>query len=56
MLSASDPIPGGVKHSVLKKGAAWRHCLHGKTNPDYFQLVNRGGKGLEPVGYGYRLD
>ena len=39
-----------------------KHCYEnpsdGKTyhepSPDYFKLVYRGGKGLEPVGYGYR--
>jgi len=39
-----------------------KHCFEnpsdGKTyhepSPDYFKLVYRGGKGLEPVGYGYR--
>ena len=39
-----------------------KHCYEtpsdGKTyhevSPDYFKLVYRGGKGLEPIGYGYR--
>jgi len=39
-----------------------KHCYKNKSDgktyhepsPDYFKLLYRGGKGLEPVGYGYR--
>ena len=41
----------GLKH-------CYEHPSDGKTyhepSPDYFKLVYRGGKGLEPVGYGHR--
>ena len=41
----------GLKHG-------YENPSDGKTyhepSPDYFKLVYRGGKGLEPVGYGYR--
>lgn len=44
----------GVKHGVLKKGGDPGDTAFMETNPDYFQLIWRGGEGLEPVGYGYR--
>ncbi len=53
LISHSDQFRG-VKHAVLKKGGSPGDTAFMETNPDYFQLVNRGGKGLEPVGYGYR--
>jgi predicted dehydrogenase len=53
LISHSDQFRG-VKHSILKKGGSPGDTAYMETNPDYFQLVNRGGKGLEPVGYGYR--
>jgi len=53
LISHSDQFRG-VKHSVLKKGSSPGDTAYMETNPDYFQLINRGGKGLEPVGYGYR--
>ena len=53
LISHSDQFRG-VKHSVLKKGSSPGDTAYMETNPDYFQLIDRGGKGLEPVGYGYR--
>ncbi|MEI6845728.1 MAG: hypothetical protein WCK36_01620, partial [Candidatus Firestonebacteria bacterium] len=44
----------GVKHSVLTKGTEPDDKLYYETNPDYFQMIYRGGKGFEPVGYGFR--
>lgn len=44
----------GVKHAALKKGGDPGDTAFMETNPDYFQLVWRGGDGLEPVGYGFR--
>ncbi|MBI3831132.1 MAG: Gfo/Idh/MocA family oxidoreductase [Planctomycetes bacterium] len=44
----------GVKHAALKKGGDAGDTAFMETNPDYFQLVWRGGDGLEPVGYGFR--
>jgi len=53
MLSHSDQFRG-VKHAVLKKGGDPGDTAFTEPNPDYFQLIWRGGEGLEPVGYGYR--
>ena len=41
----------GVKYSFENKvDGKYYH----EPSPDYFKLLYRGGKGLEPVGYGYR--
>ncbi|HYF51068.1 MAG TPA: Gfo/Idh/MocA family oxidoreductase [Planctomycetota bacterium] len=53
LISHSDQFRG-VKHSVLKRGTGPGDTAYMETNPDYFQLIHRGGKGVEPVGYGYR--
>jgi predicted dehydrogenase len=44
----------GVRHSLDVKGTDPGDTYYQEPNPDYFQLVYRGGEGLEPVGYGYR--
>ncbi len=44
----------GVKHSMIQKGNEPGDTYYVETSPDYFQLIEYGGKGLEPVGYGYR--
>jgi len=44
----------GVKHCYLEKGGDPGETVYAEPNPDYFRLVNVGGKGLTPVGYGYR--
>jgi predicted dehydrogenase len=45
----------GVKHSYNTKGTAEDdNKFYHEPSPDYFKLIYRGGKGLEPVGYGYR--
>ncbi len=44
----------GVKQSMITKGSDPGDTFYNETNPDYFQLIYRGGEGLEPVGYGYR--
>ena len=44
----------GVKHSYKTAGDAPGDSKYNEPSPDYFKLVYRGGKGLEPVGYGYR--
>ena len=41
----------GVKYSL--DGPLDGKYYH-EPSPDYFKLIYRGGKGLEPVGYGYR--
>lgn len=44
----------GVKHSYITKGDHAGDSYYNEPSPDYFKLVERGGKGLTPVGYGYR--
>ncbi|MHA1517121.1 MAG: Gfo/Idh/MocA family protein, partial [Alphaproteobacteria bacterium] len=41
----------GLKYSYNEK---LDDKYYHEPSPDYFKLVYRGGKGLEPVGYGYR--
>jgi predicted dehydrogenase len=53
MIFHSDQFRG-VKHSILEKGSDPGDTAFMETNPDYFQLVSRGGEAMEPVGYGYR--
>ena len=50
---------GYLEHSDAFRGV--KHCftahadkLYNETNPDYLQMVPTGGKGMRPVGYGYR--
>jgi predicted dehydrogenase len=44
----------GVKHSYLIKGNDSGDSFYNEPSPDYFKLIDRGGDGLVPVGYGYR--
>jgi len=45
----------GLKYSLNSKGAdPGDDKYYHEPSPDYFKLVYRGGKGLEPVGYGHR--
>ena len=44
----------GVEHAYLDKGDSPGDTVYAQVNPDYFQLINVGGKGLKPVGYGFR--
>jgi D-galacturonate reductase len=44
----------GVKHAYIKKGSQPGDSFYNEPSPDYFKLVERGGRGLTPVGYGYR--
>jgi len=53
IISHSDQFRG-VKHSVLVKGSDPDDKYYYETNPDYFQMVYKGGEGYEPVGYGFR--
>ncbi len=43
----------GVKHSCIKKGHAPGDSYYSEPSPDYMKLIDRGGQGLTPVGYGY---
>lgn len=44
----------GVKHSYTEAGKDPGDTVYAEPNPDYFQMVDQGGGGLTPVGYGYR--
>ena len=44
----------GVKHSYVTKGDYPGDTYYNEPSPDYFKLIERGGEGLTPVGYGYR--
>ncbi len=44
----------GVKHSYIRKGDHPGDSYYNEPSPDYFKLIDRGGEGLTPVGYGYR--
>ena len=44
----------GVKHSYITKGGHAGDSYYNEPSPDYFKLIERGGDGLTPVGYGYR--
>lgn len=44
----------GVEHCYVARGGDPGDTLYAEPNPDYFKLVAAGGKGLTPVGYGYR--
>ena len=44
----------GVKYGYNECGTDPGDTLYAEPSPDYFKLVNRGGPGLDPVGYGFR--
>jgi D-galacturonate reductase len=44
----------GLKYSYTRKGLEPGATQYAEPSPDYFQYVEFGGKGLAPVGYGYR--
>ncbi len=44
----------GVKHSYNSTGNEPGDTIYAEPNPDYFQLIDLGGGGLTPVGYGHR--
>lgn len=44
----------GVKYSHLHAGGAAGDTIYAEPSPDYFQYVEFDGRGLAPVGYGYR--
>jgi len=53
MIVHSDQFRG-VEHCYLEKGTDPGDTVYAQPNPDYFQYLDVGGKGLKPVGYGYR--
>ncbi len=44
----------GVKHSYTVKGEAEGESYYNEVSPDYFKLLDMGGKAMTPVGYGHR--
>ena len=44
----------GLKYSFERKGDEEGDSYYNEPSPDYFKLLYKGGRGLEPVGYGYR--
>jgi D-galacturonate reductase len=44
----------GVKHSYTAAGSEAGDTAYAEPNPDYFQLLDLGGGGLAPAGYGHR--
>jgi predicted dehydrogenase len=44
----------GLKHSYITKGNHPGDSYYNEPSPDYLKLLERGGEGLTPVGYGYR--
>ncbi len=53
MLVHSDQYRG-VKASYTEAGTEPGDTVYAEPNPDYFQLVDQGGEGLVPIGYGHR--
>ena len=44
----------GVKCSYNAAGSDPGDTVYAEPNPDYFQMIDQGGEGLVPVGYGHR--
>jgi D-galacturonate reductase len=53
LLSHSDQFRGVKAHFERIDGAPGE-TLYAEPNPDYFQMLDVGGEGLEPTGYGHR--
>ena len=53
LISHSDQYRG-LQYSYLSKSDDAGSTLYAEPSPAYFQYVDLGGKGLVPVGYGYR--
>ncbi len=53
LISHSDQYRG-LKYSYTRKSDDPGATVYAEPSPDYFQYVEFGGKGLAPVGYGYR--
>ncbi len=53
LLSHSDQYRG-LKYSYTSQPSGDGATIYAEPSPDYFQYVDLGGKGLTPVGYGYR--
>jgi predicted dehydrogenase len=44
----------GLKYCYTRKADAPGATIYAEPSPDYFQYADLGGKGMVPVGYGYR--
>lgn len=44
----------GVKCSYNAAGSDPGDTIYAEPNPDYFQMIDQGGDGLVPIGYGHR--
>jgi len=44
----------GLQYTYTRRGGDPGSTIYAEPSPDYFQYVDLGGKGLTPVGYGYR--
>ena len=53
LISHSDQYRG-LKYSYTEKGGDPGATIYAEPSPDYLQYLDLGGKGLTPVGYGYR--
>jgi predicted dehydrogenase len=53
LLSHADQLRG-VRYAYLEPDGAPGATAYAEPNPDYFQYVDLGGRGLTPVGYGLR--
>ena len=53
LISHSDQYRG-LKYSYTEKSGDPGATIYAEPSPDYLQYVDLGGKGLTPVGYGYR--
>jgi len=53
LISHSDQYRG-LRYSYTKRSDDPGATVYAEPSPDYFQYVDLGGKGLAPVGYGYR--
>jgi predicted dehydrogenase len=53
LISHSDQYRG-LKYSYTRRPGGAGTTVYAEPSPDYFQYLDLGGKGLVPVGYGYR--
>jgi predicted dehydrogenase len=53
LISHSDQYRG-LKYSYVRKDDSPGATIYAEPSTDYFQYIDLGGKGLVPVGYGYR--
>ena len=56
MYCAGEDRGAWLEHSDQYRGLQYAHAdgSYSEPSPDYFQYVDAGGRGLTPVGYGYR--